>query len=257
MPTMGALHHGHAELIRLARKAVGRTGTVVVSIFVNPLQFSANEDLASYPRPIGADRKLCQSLGVDILFLPAVDSILSPTSSVFVDEDGALSSVLCGKSRPGHFRGVCTIVAKLFNIIQPDVAVFGEKDWQQLAIIRRMTRDLDFPLEVVSCPVVREPDGLAVSSRNQYLSAEERGLAPQFHAALRQAATRLTPASIRKEAIRQIEKIPGCRVDYVELVNPDSLQPATNLKQDALLAAAIFLGRTRLIDNLRIPAIAR
>lgn len=251
---MGALHQGHAELIRMARKSVGRNGTVVVSIFVNPLQFGPKEDLAAYPRPIAADRALCRSLGVDLLFLPSVESMIPQPSSVYVDEDGSLSSVLCGKSRPGHFRGVCTIVAKLFNIIQPDVAVFGEKDWQQLAIIRRMVQDLDFPLQILSCPVVRDPDGLAVSSRNQYLSPEERGLAPRFHAAMQQAARLRTPAGIRNDALRSLTSLPGTKVDYVEVVNPDTLQPVKHLHEGALLVAAMFFGRTRLIDNLQIPA---
>jgi len=254
---MGALHEGHAELIRLARKSVGRSGTVVVSIFVNPLQFAPTEDLAAYPRPLAADQKLCRTLGVDILFLPKAESIIPSSSSVFVDEDGRLSSVLCGKSRHGHFRGVCTIVAKLFNIIQPDVAVFGEKDWQQLAIIRQMTRDLDFPLQIVACPVVRESDGLALSSRNKYLSSEERAVAPRFHAALTQAAQRRSPSGIRNEAIRLITKIPGARIDYVEVVDSDSLQAVKNLTCGATLAAAVFLGKTRLIDNIQIAPATR
>ena len=258
VPTMGALHHGHAALIRHARKIATKNGTVVVSIFVNPLQFGPNEDLTAYPRPRNADRALCKSLGVDVLFQPTADDIIPPSASVFADEDGSLSATLCGKSRPGHFRGVCTIVAKLFNVIQPQVAVFGEKDWQQLAIIRRMTRDLDFPIEIVGHPIVRDEDGLAVSSRNGYLSSEERAVAPRFHASLVSAAKKApSVAAIRKEAVRRLEKIPGTRIDYVEVMDESSLRPTRRAGTGTILAAAILLGQTRLIDNLRLTGEAK
>lgn len=256
--TMGALHHGHAELIRNARKIATKNGTVVVSIFVNPLQFGPNEDLAAYPRPRNPDRALCKSLGVDVVFQPNGDDIITPGASVFVDEDGSLFATLCGKSRPGHFRGVCTIVAKLFNIVQPQIAVFGEKDWQQLAIIRRMTHDLNFPVEIVGHPTVRDEDGLAVSSRNSYLSSEERAAAPRFREALVTAAKKApSVAAIRKEAVRRLEKIPDTRIDYVEVVDESSLHPTLRAETGTILAAAIYLGRTRLIDNLRLTEKAK
>lgn len=253
VPTMGALHHGHAALIKHARKLAGKSGMVVVSIFVNPLQFAPKEDLAAYPRPLSKDKAICKSLGVDVVFLPSVESLIPADASVYVDEGGLLSSVLCGRSRPGHFKGVCTIVAKLFNIIQPKSAVFGEKDWQQLAIIRRMVRDLNFPVKVIGYPIVREADGLAVSSRNAYLSAQERALAPRFYEALQFAVEKYsTPEAIVREAVSRIQSIPGTRVDYVEVVDSSTLQPVKKLKAETMLAAAIFLGRTRLIDNIQI-----
>lgn len=253
VPTMGALHHGHAALIKHARKLAGKSGMVVVSIFVNPLQFGPKEDLAAYPRPLSKDNAICKSLGVDVVFLPSVESLIPADASVYVDEGGLLSSVLCGRSRPGHFKGVCTIVAKLFNIIQPKSAVFGEKDWQQLAIIRRMVRDLNFPVKVIGYPIVREADGLAVSSRNAYLSAQERALAPRFYEALQSAVEKhSTPVAIVREALRRIQAIPGTKVDYVEVVDSSTLQPVKKLKAETMLAAAIFLGRTRLIDNIQI-----
>lgn len=254
VPTMGALHHGHAALIKRARGAVGSDGTVVVSIFVNPLQFGPKEDLSRYPRPLSRDLALCRSLGVDVVFTPAAEKIIAPDASVFVDESGALTTGLCGASRPGHFRGVCTIVAKLFNITAPDIAVFGEKDWQQLAVIRRMVRDLDFGIRIIGHPIVREPDGLAVSSRNVYLSPDERRVAPQIFAALRASAEQATPAAIRKALARHLAKIPGARVDYIEVVHPDTLAPIRTIADGALVAIALFLGRTRLIDNIRIAA---
>lgn len=253
---MGALHHGHAALIRYAKTLAGRRGTVVVSIFVNPLQFGPKEDLLSYPRPVKTDRALCRALGVDVLFQPAAEEIIANDASVFVDETGSLSGVLCGASRPGHFRGVCTIVTKLFNIVQPMAAVFGEKDWQQLAIIRRMVKDLDFPVEIFGHPIVREPDGLAVSSRNQYLTPAERALAPQFHAALAAASGKATPAGIIRDARRRLDRIAGTQVDYVEVVDPVSLQAVKRIPERALLAAAITLGKTRLIDNVMVGRIS-
>src|SRR5437762_8376822 len=177
VPTMGALHRGHGELIRIARDAAGEEGEVAVSIFVNPLQFAPGGDYEKYPRPEEIDDEFCRAAGVDILFRPAVEEMYAPDFSVFVDEN-SLANVLEGRSRPGHFRGVCTVVAKLFHLLAPNAAVFGEKDFQQLAIIRRMVRDLNFPIEIIGAATVRESDGLACSSRNQYLSAEQRRQAP-------------------------------------------------------------------------------
>lgn len=252
VPTMGALHHGHAALIRRARRLAGKDGVVAVSIFVNPTQFGPKEDFSKYPRPVSKDEKLCRECGADLVFRPAVNEMYAPDASVAVDET-RLSSGLCGESRPGHFRGVCTVVAKLFLVIQPDIAVFGEKDWQQLAIIRRMVRDLDFPIRIVGHPTIREKDGLAVSSRNAYLTPEERAAAPGIRAALLAAAGRRTPAAVLADAARRLAKIPGARVDYIRLVDSETLDPARNLRRETTLATAVFLGRARLIDNLQIP----
>lgn len=251
VPTMGALHEGHAALIRRARRLAGKSGTVAVSIFVNPIQFGPKEDLAKYPRPWKQDLAVCRAGGADLVFAPVVEEVYAEDRSVFVNEV-SLSAHLCGASRPGHFQGVCTVVAKLFLMLQPDIAVFGEKDWQQLAIIRRMVRDLNFPVRIAGHPTVREPDGLAKSSRNAYLTAEERAVAPGIQAALQAAATRKSPAAIRSAARKALEKIPGARLDYVELVDAESLQPVVNLRRPMRLAAAVFLGRARLIDNIGI-----
>lgn len=251
VPTMGALHEGHAELIRLARRH-GRCAAV--SIFVNPTQFGPREDFQKYPRPFARDVALCRELGVDAVFAPLASSIYPPQKSTTFVEETQLSLPLCGRSRPGHFRGVCTIVAKLFHICAPDAAVFGEKDWQQLAVVRRMVDDLFLPVRIIAAPTVREPDGLAWSSRNSYLSAEERAVAPQIYAALRQAAqTGLSPARAAQAARRRIENIPGARVDYVEAVHPHTLEPAKS--RPARLLAAVYLGSTRLIDN--VPLLPR
>jgi len=253
VPTMGALHHGHEALIRDARRLAGLKGSVVVSIFLNPIQFGPREDVASYPKPLKNDIAVCRRAGADAVFLPTVADMYGPDRSVFVDEE-SLSSVLCGRSRPGHFRGVCTVVAKLFNIVQPTHAIFGEKDWQQLAIIRRMVRDLNFPVEIVTAPTVRESDGLAASSRNAYLTAEERALAPLIHAAMQSAAEKLKdPVAIVRALVRALEKIPGARLDYAETVDSVTLLPLKNRKSAGRLAVAVFLGKARLIDNIGLP----
>lgn len=251
---MGALHHGHAALIRQARRVAGKNGAVVVSIFVNPTQFGPNEDFSAYPRPLRFDLKTCREAGADAVFLPGVAEMYPPDASVSVNET-FLSSTLCGRSRLGHFSGVCTVLAKLFNIVAPTHALFGEKDWQQLAIIRRMVRDLDFDIEIVPCPTVRESDGLAASSRNAYLSESERRLAPEIHAAMRVTAEKPTPSKVISEAVKRISKIPGARVDYVEAVDATTLQPLLNRHTDGRLAVAVFLGKARLIDNIALPAI--
>lgn len=254
VPTMGALHHGHAALIRRARKLAGSDGFVVVSIFVNPTQFGPKEDFSKYPRTIASDKALCREAGADLIFHPEVAAMYASDASVFIDES-RLSDGLCGASRPGHFRGVCTVVAKLFLIVQPEIAIFGQKDWQQLAVIRRMVRDLDFPVKIVGHPTVREADGLATSSRNRYLTPDERLAAPGIYKALRTAAGAKTPAAVLRIATRAITAIPGARIDYIQLVDSETLQPVRNLKRPTTLATAVFLGRARLIDNIQIPAI--
>jgi len=255
VPTMGALHHGHAKLIRLARKTAGPRGSVIVSIFVNPTQFGPKEDFSSYPRPLHADLEVCRQNGADAVFHPAAADMYAEGASVVIDET-SLSATLCGRSRPGHFQGVCTVVAKLFLITNPTHAVFGEKDWQQLAVIRRMVGNLNFPITIVPCPTVRETDGLAASSRNTYLSSAERLLAPGIHAALQTAATRRTPSQVVEAAKKGISKISGARIDYIEAVDAESLQPLRNRRTEGRLAVAVFLGKTRLIDNIPLPALA-
>lgn len=259
VPTMGALHDGHLSLVHEARRQVGKRGAVVVSIFVNPLQFGPNEDLSRYPRPLARDLRLCREAGVDAVFLPSPEDLTPAGQSVFVDES-LLSAGLCGASRPGHFRGVCTIVLKLFNLVRPDAAVFGQKDWQQLAIIRRMVRDLNVPVRLVGAPTHREADGLAMSSRNVYLSPEERAQAPALRRALQAGAdlirhgetsTARVLAAARKVLAREA---PLGRIDYLELVDADTLASTRRLPTQPLLAAAVFFGRTRLIDNLAVEA---
>ncbi|MEP6955243.1 MAG: pantoate--beta-alanine ligase [Chthoniobacterales bacterium] len=256
VPTMGALHRGHLELIRLARNAAGAEGEVAVSIFVNPLQFEPGADFDRYPRPQEVDEEHCRTAGVDVLFRPFPNEMYFPDRSVTVRES-ALALVLEGRSRPGHFDGVCTVVTKLFHLLVPHGAVFGEKDFQQLAIIRRMVRDLDFNLEIIAAPTVRESDGLACSSRNQYLSDEERRQAPVLRTALLSAAERVREgqtesAQILREVRKEIASAPAARIDYVAAVAADDLQPVTSLGANVVLALAVFFGRTRLIDNLRL-----
>ncbi|MBU1694019.1 MAG: pantoate--beta-alanine ligase [Verrucomicrobia bacterium] len=250
VPTMGFLHEGHLSLIRLAR---AHSDVVVVSIFVNPTQFGPNEDLDKYPRDFERDEVLCRREGTDILFYPAGGDIYLPGHSVYVVEE-ALSRGLCGATRPGHFRGVATIVAKLFNIVRPDVAVFGEKDGQQLRVIRRMVRDLNFPVEIVPGPTVREPDGLAMSSRNAYLSSEERRQALCLRRALDRAEQMVRDGerdagTIRTAMQKVVAEAPAARVDYIEIVDDASLEPIRAIEHPALAAMAVFVGRTRLIDN--------
>ena len=257
VPTMGALHRGHLELIRVAREAAGKEGEVAVSIFVNPLQFAPGGDYGKYPRPETDDEEFCRSAGVDVLFRPSSDEMYAADFSVAIEEN-SLSVALCGKSRPGHFRGVCTVVAKLFHLVAPDAAVFGEKDFQQLAIIRRMVRDLNFQIDIIGAPTVRESDGLAFSSRNQYLSATERRQAPVLRAALVEAARLAAGGEQLASAIvvaarNVIDASPLARIDYLELVNEDTLQPLDIVQPNSLMALAVFFGQTRLIDNIRIP----
>ena len=251
VPTMGALHKAHGELIRVAREHAGKDGEVAVSIFVNPLQFEPGGDYEKYPRPEKADEDFCRNADVDLLFRPAPGEMYSKDRSVFVDET-ALSSTLEGKSRPGHFRGVCTVVAKLFNILSPDAAVFGEKDYQQLAIIRRMVRDLNYKIDIIGVPTVREDDGLAFSSRNQYLNAEERKQATVLRKALlvAQGAGNKSAKEIVDLVREHIAQAPLARIDYVALVDAETLQPLEKVQPNSLLALAVFFGKTRLIDNI-------
>ncbi len=253
VPTMGALHKAHGELIRVAREAAGEDGEVVVSVFVNPLQFEPGSDYERYPRPEKADEEFCRSAGVDLLFRPLVEEVYPTDRSTIVDET-SLSSTLEGKSRPGHFRGVCTVVAKLFNILAPDTAVFGEKDFQQLAIVRRMVRDLNFNIDIFAVPTVREKEGLAFSSRNHYLNPEERKQATVLYKALRAAADagRASAEEVVGVARSVISKAPLARIDYAELVDADTLQPVEMAGPNTVLLLAVFFGNTRLIDNIRL-----
>jgi pantoate--beta-alanine ligase len=253
VPTMGALHDGHAALIDAARSRAGRGGTVIVSIFVNPTQFAPHEDLAKYPRPFDADLSLCTAHQADAVFAPSVPEVYPPGDSTFVEET-VLSRGLCGARRPGHFRGVCTVVAKLFHLTRPDAAIFGEKDFQQLAVIRRMTRDLFPGLEIIGHPTVRETDGLAMSSRNRYLAAEERRRAASFPAALRTAAEEASPREVVATATALITQGTGAAPEYVEVVDAETLEPLEELDRPAVLAAAVKIGETRLIDNVRLAA---
>lgn len=250
VPTMGFLHEGHESLIK---RSVAENDRTVVSIFVNPMQFGKNEDLESYPRDFEKDSRICQNAGANLIFHPSPEEMYPPDFFTYTDMD-TLTESLCGSRRPGHFRGVCTVVGKLFHIAAPDRAYFGQKDAQQLAVIKKMVRDLNFDLEVVGCPTVREADGLAKSSRNTYLSPEERKGAAVIHRALRFAEQAIADgerdmAKIRKDMIQMIESEPLAEIDYVDLVDWEVLQPLETLKKPALIAVAVKFGRTRLIDN--------
>ena len=253
VPTMGALHKAHGELIRIARAAAGEDGEVAVSIFVNPLQFEPGSDYKRYPRPEKADEHFCRNAGVDLLFRPSAEELYATDRSTFVEET-SLSSTLEGKSRPGHFRGVCTVVAKLFNILAPAAAVFGEKDFQQLAIIRRMVRDLNFNIDIIAMPTVREEDGLACSSRNQYLNPEERKQAAVLYKALMAAkdAGKKSANDVVMLAQRVIDEAQLGRIDYVQVVDAEALKPVETVGPSTVLLLAVFFGNTRLIDNIRL-----
>lgn len=253
---MGALHEGHAALIRKARRLAGPKGRVVVSIFVNPTQFGPKEDLAKYPRPFARDRMICKEDGTDLLFHPTPGEMYAVDASVKVQE-ASLAKGLCGASRPGHFDGVCTVVAMLFNIVQPDISVFGEKDWQQLAVIRRMVRDLAMPVKIVGHPTVREEDGLALSSRNRLLSPEARRVAPRIHQALIATAMEADEgehrvARLRGGLVKELAAIPGAVVDYAEILDGETLGPLKTAMpgSGARIFAAVRLGSVHLIDNL-------
>jgi len=264
VPTMGALHEGHLSLIRTARVRTARVraaedacDVVAVSIFVNPTQFGANEDLAKYPRDFERDRDLLEKEGVELLFAPSVEEMYPAGGVTWVTVE-ELSGKLDGRSRPGHFRGVTTVVAKLFHIVEPDAAFFGQKDAAQVAIVRRMVRDLKFPVEIVACPIVREADGLAMSSRNAYLDGAQRRQALVLHRAL------IRVKELWEAGERDAEKLGAAgreevtweksvRLDYFEIVDAETLDPVENLADGALVAAAAFVGPTRLIDNILLP----
>lgn len=254
VPTMGALHEGHLSLVRAAK---AKCDVVAVSIFVNPLQFGPSEDLAEYPRTFERDRELLEKEAVDILFAPMPEEMYPAGAVTYVTVEG-LSEKLCGKSRPGHFRGVTTVVAKLFHIVEPDLAFFGQKDAAQATIIRRMVRDLNLPVEIVVCPIVREPDGLAMSSRNAYLSPQERKSALVLHRALTEVKSRFDQGERRANNLiaagkQTVAQEPAVRLDYFEIVDPATLDPVQKLTSCALVAVAAFVGNTRLIDNTLLP----
>ncbi len=250
VPTMGYLHDGHKSLIV---KAVSENDKVVVSDFVNPTQFGANEDLSSYPRDIERDAALCEAAGADIIFHPEPEEMYFPDKCTFVDMD-KLTKGLCGKTRPVHFSGVCTVVSKLFNIVTPDRAYFGQKDAQQLAVIKRMVRDLNFDITIVGCPIVREADGLALSSRNTYLNEEERKAALILNKSLTLGkemieAGEKNTAKVREAIIEHMETEPLAKIDYVEIVDAENLEPVETIDAPVLVATAVYIGKTRLIDN--------
>jgi pantoate--beta-alanine ligase len=251
VPTMGALHEGHSSLMRAARS---RCDLVAASLFVNPLQFGPGEDLAKYPRDFEGDRALLEKVGVDFLFAPGVEEMYPAGAVTYVTVEG-LSGKLDGQSRPGHFRGVTTVVSKLFHIVEPDVAFFGQKDAAQVAIIRRMVRDLNFPVEIVTCPIVREADGLAMSSRNAYLDPQQRKSAAVLYRSLRRVQEQFDQGERRGakliEAGKQVfTEEPSVRLDYLEIVDPDTLDQVDGVSHTALVALAAFVGKTRLIDNI-------
>jgi pantoate--beta-alanine ligase len=250
VPTMGALHDGHLSLVRAAN---AQCDAVAVSIFVNPTQFGPSEDLSKYPRQFDRDSELLEKEGVDFLFAPSVDEIYPGGAVTWVLVEG-LSEKLDGRSRPGHFRGVATIVAKLFHILEPEVAFFGQKDAAQLAVIRRMARDLNFPVEIVACPIVREPDGLAMSSRNAYLSPEERRQALVLQRSLQRTRQEFQAGEGNSAALISAAKEvfagePLAKLDYFEIVDPETLDPVERVSRKSLVAVAAYVGKTRLIDN--------
>lgn len=250
VPTMGFLHEGHESLMK---RSLAENDRTVVSIFVNPMQFGKNEDLEIYPRDFEKDSRICQNAGVNLVFHPDPEEMYPPQFFTYTDMN-ILTESLCGKHRPGHFRGVCTVVSKLFHILSPDRAYFGQKDAQQLAIIKKMVCDLNFDLEVVGCPTVRETDGLAKSSRNTYLSPEERKEAAILHKALACVEKAVSEgewdvAKLRHYMVQMIESQPLAEIDYVEFVDGETLQPLKEMKKPALAAVAVKFGKTRLIDN--------
>lgn len=251
VPTMGALHAGHGTLIEQARR---ECGFVVVSVFVNPIQFDRNDDFEKYPRTLSEDLEICRALGADAVFSPSAAEMYPAPLRTYV-EVTEVSDLLCGTFRPGHFRGVATVVTKLFNIVQPDRAYFGEKDGQQLAVIEKMVADLDMPLEIVPVPTVRETDGLAMSSRNRRLSPEERQVAPVIYQALVQAHSAIVEGCVQADAVKEkalavLRSIPQFRVEYLEIVDPATQQPVQQISGPVRVATAVWLGQTRLIDNV-------
>lgn len=253
VPTMGYLHEGHQSLIA---RSVAENDRTVVSDFVNPIQFGPTEDLATYPRDMERDAALCESTGANLIFNPEPEEMYAPDFCTYVDMDH-LTKGLCGKTRPIHFRGVCTVVSKLFHIVQPDRAYFGQKDAQQLAVIRRMVRDLNMPLTIVGCPIIREEDGLAKSSRNTYLSAEGRKAALCLSRGLNKGKAAVEAGETDAEKVKaiitaEIEAEPLSRIDYVEIVDWNNLEPVSSTEGSILAAVAVYIGKTRLIDNFII-----
>ena len=251
VPTMGALHAGHGKLIETARR---ESGCLVVSIFVNPIQFDRSDDYSRYPRALPNDLEFCAARGVDIVFAPLVEEMYPSAQRAFVEVNG-ISDHLCGQFRPGHFRGVATVVLKLLNIVQPDRAYFGEKDAQQVAVIRQLVKDLNVSVSIVEVPTVREADGLALSSRNENLTAEERRVAPTLHRALQAAALSISSGAtnadeIKKEALRVFDPYPEVRVEYLEIVNAGDMLPVERVIAPVRVAGAVWIGKTRLIDNI-------
>lgn len=256
VPTMGALHHGHASLVTAAAKDCDR---VVASVFVNPTQFGQGEDLDSYPRDFEGDCRLLEEKGCHLVFHPSPEEMYPDDYGTYVNLESDMTNVLCGKSRPGHFRGVCTVVSKLFNIVTPDRAYFGEKDAQQLAVIRRMVTDMNYGIEIVGCPTIRENDGLAKSSRNAYLSKEQRKAAAVLYRSIEEAR-KLTEANEKSTSASElietmtavISSEPMAKIDYIEAVDGKTLQPKAQLVQGDLVALAVYIGKTRLIDNFTV-----
>ena len=272
VPTMGYLHAGHLSLVHEARRRVGKTGKVVLSIYVNPTQFAPTEDLANYPRDLKCDLKLCRESGVDVVFTPN-DAEMYPVGSSRCDDrtaqrtvptnystyvvENKLSQTMEGAARPTHFRGVTTVVAKLFNLVLPDMAVFGQKDFQQAAIIKRMVTDLNFPVKIIVAPTLRENDGLAMSSRNKYLDAEQRAQAAILFHALQAAKAAVKKKSVSAVRLKSDLKefftaAPLARLDYVDFFNPETMEPVAQVKAGTQMALAVFVGKTRLIDNGRL-----
>ncbi len=254
VPTMGSLHEGHLSLVE---KACQMTDVVVMSIFVNPTQFGEGENFGSYPRDLERDSSLAEEKGVDVIFVPGEEEIYPDKYYTFVEVTGSLTEVLCGRSRPGHFRGVTTVIAKLFNIVEPDKSFFGQKDAQQVAVIKCMVKDLDMPVEIVSCPIVREPDGIAMSSRNVYLSPEERKQALRLSRAIEKAkelvlAGENASEEIRSQMTKILESGPDVKIDYIEIVDAADLTPVGKIKNNTLVSIAAYVGGTRLIDNVII-----
>jgi len=259
VPTMGALHRGHTSLFDRAREVAGKDGVVIATLFVNPVQFGPHEDFDAYPRPLEADLEKCRARGVDLVFAPSADEVYAADRSVAVTEN-RLSTTLCGASRPGHFDGVCTVVAKFFALIRPDAAIFGEKDYQQLAVIRRLVRDLDFPVRILAAPTVREDDGLALSSRNRYLDSAQRAAAPVLARSLHEVAAGIASGTLpgtteaRQAFLDHFAAAAPARLDYFAMVDAATLEPLVDFAgQTPRLLAAAFFGQTRLIDNVGLP----
>jgi len=252
VPTMGFLHEGHLSLIKEARQ---NNAIVVVSIFVNPTQFGPNEDLETYPRDIERDSKLCEQEGADYIFNPSVEEMYGEDYATYVITESDITNKLCGASREGHFKGVMSVVTKLFNIIQPDNAYFGRKDYQQVAVIKKMVRDLNIPVNIIDSPIVREADGLAMSSRNTYLSSEERKDALVLNRSLKEAKERILKGEknkkvIREEILDKINEIPYSEIDYVEILDATTLEDIETIDRDVVIALAVKIGKPRLIDNI-------